>query len=100
MTGQQGSAVALASLFTFTQKEQQLEGWERYLNNCAAACLARQPGCIYQHRDLQSTCNTDWIAAIIPHRLEHEIAGTAQEFALMIFSFSLLCVWSCTRVPL
>lgn len=47
MTGQdpsedsQGSAVALASLFTFMQKEQQLEGWEWYLNNCAAARLPR-----------------------------------------------------------
>lgn len=93
----QGSAVALASLFTFMQKEQQLEGWEVVPEHCAAAQL---PYCNLQHRVQQFTCNTDWIAAIIPLCLEHEIGGTVQEFSLMISGFPLLCVGPCTRVLL
>lgn len=52
MTGQdpwedlQGSAVALASLFTFMQKEQQLEGWGVVPEHWAAGHL---PHCIYHH---------------------------------------------------
>ena len=40
----QGSAVALASLFTFMQKEQQLEGWEVVPEHWAAGRLS---DCIY-----------------------------------------------------
>lgn len=44
MEGLQGSAVALASLFTFMQKEQQLEGWEVVPEHWAAGRLS---DCIY-----------------------------------------------------
>lgn len=62
----QGSAVAQASLFTFMQKEQQLEGWEVVPEHWASA---RLPRLHLPHRDQQFTCKTDWIAAIIPHCL-------------------------------
>lgn len=64
-----------------------MEGWEVVPEHWAAAHL---PQLHPPHRDQQFTCNTDWIAAIIPHCPEHEIAGTGQEFMLMISGFSLL----------